>query len=185
MKAQALAAAAMVGLLALGACATPTPYQLQGAPGAAASGGYREVRIEPDRWRVTFSGNSLTSRETVETYLLYRSAELTVQTGYDWFAIAQRATSEHTRMIVNHDRHGVWGPGWGPSWRYRYRAGWWGWRTWDPMGPDPFFDVQQITAYEANAEIVMRHGAKPAGDADAFDARTVLTSLEGKIARPQ
>jgi hypothetical protein len=179
MKFQPLATAAVIALLTLGACATPTPYQPQGAPGAMVSGGYREVRIEPDRWRVTFSGNSLTSRERVETYLLYRSAELTVQTGYDWFATAQRATSEHTRVIVSHDPHGVWGPGWGPSWRYRDHAGWRGWRTWDPMGPDPFFDVQQIVAYEASAEIVMRHGA------DAFDARAVLASLEGKVARPQ
>ena len=32
-----------------------------------------------DRWKVSFSGNSLTDRNTVETYLLYRAAELTDQ----------------------------------------------------------------------------------------------------------
>jgi len=59
----------------LTACATPTPYQ-PNIRGQAASGGYSEVRIEPDRFRVNFAGNSLTSRETVEGYLLFRAAEL-------------------------------------------------------------------------------------------------------------
>ena len=48
---------------------------------------------EPDRWRVTFAGNSLTSRETVEAYLLFRASELSVQNGYDWFEIVDRHTN--------------------------------------------------------------------------------------------
>ena len=43
--------------------------------------GFSEQRIEDDRYRITFRGNSSTSRETVENSLLYRAAELTVQTG--------------------------------------------------------------------------------------------------------
>src|SRR5258706_15466739 len=66
--------------LGLAACETATPYQ-PNIRGQAASGGYSDVRIEPDRWRVTFSGNSMTSRETGEGYLLFRAAELTLQNG--------------------------------------------------------------------------------------------------------
>jgi hypothetical protein len=44
-----------------------------------ARAGYSDQQIESNRFRVSFAGNSLTARETVERYLLYRAAELTVQ----------------------------------------------------------------------------------------------------------
>ena len=71
----ALGACAIVGLAA---CQTATPSQ-PAAPGGRYSPGFSEFRIDESHWRVTFKGNSLTSRETVEKYLLYRSAELTAQ----------------------------------------------------------------------------------------------------------
>ena len=58
-----VASLALAGLLS--ACATATPYQ-PNLPGQAVSGGYSEQRVEANRFRVNFSGNSLTSRETVE-----------------------------------------------------------------------------------------------------------------------
>src|SRR5258705_13439005 len=78
-------------LLALAACETATPYQPQ-MRGNEVSGGYRDRQIEANRFRITFSGNSMTSRDTVETYLLYRAAELPLQHGYDWFEMADRQT---------------------------------------------------------------------------------------------
>ncbi|HVY89226.1 MAG TPA: hypothetical protein VG942_10185, partial [Hyphomonadaceae bacterium] len=86
-----IAAALAAGALALAACATPTPYQPLGAE-TGVSGGYSSQRIASDRYRVRFSGNNLTSRQTVENYLLYRAAELTAQEGYDWFAMNDRDT---------------------------------------------------------------------------------------------
>ena len=79
VKTWALIASAAV----LTACATATPYQP--AANADARNGFSEVQIESDRARISFDGNSLTDRETVETYLLYRAAELTKQKGYDYF----------------------------------------------------------------------------------------------------
>lgn len=73
----AVALAATAGLTA---CATPTPYQ-PAVRGQAVSGGFSDTRIEANRFQVNFAGNSLTSRETVERYLLYRAAELTVAQG--------------------------------------------------------------------------------------------------------
>ena len=74
--------------LLLAACAgKPTPYQ------AAQGGfGYSEQQTEENRYRVSFAGNSASSRQTVEDYLLYRAAELTVQTGHDWFQVFDRNT---------------------------------------------------------------------------------------------
>ena len=183
-------AAALVLAAGLAACATPTPYQ-PNIRGQATSGGYSEVRIEPERFRVTFSGTSLTSRETVEGYLLFRAAELTVQQGYDWFSIVDRQTDKTTRTYVDPDPfYRPWyGPSfgyWRPSWRYFGHG--YGWRTWDPFWGDPFWgdriDVRTVDRYEAFAEIVMHRGAKPAGDPRAFDARAVIDSLRPRIQYP-
>jgi len=59
-----------------------TPYQSSGI-----IGGYSEKQISPTVWRITFDGNGYTSRETVQTYWLYRAAELTLQKGYDSFEV--------------------------------------------------------------------------------------------------
>ena len=178
MKRLIIAAAAA---LTLAACGTATPYQPL-ARGSAVSGGYSEVQVEPNRFRVTFSGNSLTSRETVETYLLYRSAELTLAQGYDWFALADRYTNRDSETYADPiGYYGRFGGYWGPSWRY-YRGG--AWANWGPYGRDPFFDVHTVTSYEATAEIQMGHGAKPADDRHAFDAHAVTANLGPKIVRP-
>lgn len=174
----------------LAACATPTPYQ-PNVPGQQTSGGYSELRLEPNRFRVTFTGNSLTSRETVEAYLLFRAAELTTQQGYDWFSIVDRHTDRDARSYVEPDPlYRPWyGPGymwWRPSWRYYGRHG--GWHSWDPFWGDPFWadrvDVRTVERFEASAEIVMGKGAKPADDPRAFDARAVIDNLRPRIQYP-
>ncbi|MBN8529412.1 MAG: hypothetical protein J0M36_09265 [Caulobacterales bacterium] len=163
---------------ALSACATATPYQPMG-PGSRY--GYAEQRVEGDRYRVTFAGNSVTSREQVEMSLLLRAAELTTQSGYDWFSTANRATQRDSRYSADPfaPSYGGLYPVWSPYWRF-YSGGYWS--RWDPFwGRD--INVQRIDRYEASAEIVMGRGAKPAGDPDAFDAREVIENLRGRVAR--
>lgn len=181
IRPSSLAACVLAGTALLG-CATPTPYHAASLTDPAHADGYHELRLEPERWRVVFAGNSLTSRETVETYLLYRAAELTLDNGYDWFQAVERDTEAHV-TVTTREPSGAWGPGWEPHWRYAY-GGRAGWRPWDRHGLEPDFDVQQVTAYEAFAEIVMRRGAKTADDPRAFDARGIKASLEARIVRP-
>jgi hypothetical protein len=181
MKRLLLAAAAC---LALAACTTATPYQPYQPGGMSSSaGGFSEQRIGADRFRITFSGNSLTSRETVERYLLFRSAEVTLAEGYDWFSLADRHTDRKTRTII--DRHDPFGYDyWRPTWAY---LGYGRWVVLDPWGPRSFFDdaeVRRIDRYEASAEIFLGKGAKPAGDPSAFDAREVVKNLGPTIVRP-
>ncbi|MEO1361130.1 MAG: hypothetical protein AAFU81_12380, partial [Pseudomonadota bacterium] len=87
---------ALAALVVMGACATATPYQ------AALNGqkGYENQQIENNRWQISFAGNSLTERQTVETYLLYRAAELTSLEGYDYFRVIQRDTDEDRRIVA-------------------------------------------------------------------------------------
>jgi hypothetical protein len=177
------AAAALA--LVVSACATPTLYQP--ATASDTSNGYRDYRIEPDRYGVSFSGNSVTSRETVERYLLFRAAELTLDRGYDWFTMADRQTERKSRTYVDQPfSSGPYGY-WGPSWRYRGRGI--GWRTWDPFWGDPFWDnqidVHTVDRYEATAEIVLGRGPKPRDDRRVFDARSVIDNLRGSIRAPE
>jgi hypothetical protein len=184
MRRVLIAVTAVAALAGLSGCETATPYQPLKV-GSASAGGYSETKVEGDRWRVSFAGNSMTARETVETYLLYRAAELTVAQGDDWFETVERSTDKHSETDVDPmmGPYGPWGPGWRPYWRvyggFGWRGGYWG---------DPFWgegmDVRTIERYETTAEIIMHHGPKPTGDKHAFDAREVLSNLASKIVKP-
>ena len=166
--------AAVVGLMA--ACATATPYQA--APPGQSTYGFSEQQIENNRVRITFRGNTVTDRETVETYLLYRAAELTLQGGRDYFVVANRDTEEHSRLQST-------GPHYPSFWYdYRFFSPRHGWSPWyDPFWSD-YSSYREVTRYEAVAEIAMFSGRKPADDPNAFDAREVQANLQGRIVRP-
>jgi hypothetical protein len=180
----------VAGSLSLASCMTATPYQPASASGSVRNG-YSDEQIEENRFRVSFSGNSLTSRETVERYLLYRSAELTLQSGFDYFVLSNRDTEKKTQTYAT---PGIGGGGFGGPWGYwspywRYYSPRFGWRSWDPFWGDPFFDrnvdIRTVDRYEAMAEIVMGKGPKPADNIRAFDAREVKERLGPKIQMPQ
>lgn len=179
-------AAALASSVALAGCMTATPYQ----PATNSSrAGYWDEQIEADRFRVSFAGNSLTTRDTVERYLLFRAAELTLQRGFDHFVLVNRDTETRTETYRT---PGAFGPGpwgyWSPSWRY-YRPRFGGWRNYNPFWDDPFWsqrdwDYRTVRQYEAMAEIVTGRGPKPAGNVRAFDAREVVERLGPSIQLP-
>lgn len=176
--------APIAAALALTACTTATPYQPLGTRGA--SGGFAEQRIEANRYRVTFVGNDMTSRERVENYLLFRAAELTVANGFESFTIVRRDTERDvdTRVYDSGLRSSYYS-GWRPHWRYY--GGRYGWRSWDPWYGGPFWgdsiDVSTVERYEATAEIVMFRGAR--NDPSSFDARQVIGNLRPTIVVPK
>lgn len=170
MRMLVLAAAAV----ALTACATATPYQAA-APNERY--GFQEQRIENNRVRITFRGNTLTDRETVETYLLYRAAEVTLESGNDYFIVSDRDTEGHSRLQRDPlDSRFAF-----DYWYFSPRRGWSPW--YDPFWSEPA-SYREVTRYEAVAEIAMFDGAKPANDPNAFDAREVQANLAGRIVRP-
>lgn len=164
--------AVVVALAAmLSACVTATPYQ----PAQPRGFGYTEERLDQNRFRVTFRGNSLTTRETVEDYLLYRAAELTLQNGFSHFILVGRDTEAKTSYRYWVDQYG--GRGW-------FNHGFPGWRR--SMWDRPWaYDAQPVTTYSATAEIVLIKAARQDGEVRSFDAREVLVQVGPRVVRPE
>ena len=167
--AQAAIAVAFAALLS--ACVTPTPYQ----PAPPQGFGFTEERLDQNRYRVSFRGNSLTPRETVEDYLLYRSAELALQNGFDHFIMVGRDTEAKTSYRYWVDSYG------GRGWFYH---GFPGWRH-GPWDRPWAYDVQPVTTYSATAEILFIKGPREDGEVRAFDAREVLVQVGPRVVRPE
>jgi len=191
---KAIVAALAASTLMVAGCATETTYRPATGQGFSRTG-YSDRQIEPGRVLVSFAGNSVTSRDTVERYLFFRAAELTLQSGYDYFVMADRDTNLQSRTYSTGGGfgggfgYGGFGGYWGPSWRY-HGAGF-GWRSWDPFlggGFGPWgndFDVRTIDRYEATAEIVMRKGPIPRDNIRAFDARKVVDTIGPSVILPK
>jgi len=64
-----------------------TAYQPDGI-----SGGYSDKVLTGNTVQVTFRGNRLTPPETVHSFLLRRCAEVTLQDGYNYFAVVHEET---------------------------------------------------------------------------------------------
>ena len=80
MKRQ-MAVAALAMLFAVG-CATQ-----YGSYDQSITGGYSEVRLTPNSWRVLVEGNGFTERGEVEQFLMRRAAELTLEEGKRYFVL--------------------------------------------------------------------------------------------------
>jgi hypothetical protein len=178
-------------------CATETTYRPATGQGFNRTG-FSERQIEANRFLVSFAGNTVTSRDTVERYLFFRAAELTLQNGYDYFVMADRDTDRQSRTYAT---PGPYGPGfgwggfggyWGPSWRAYGRG--YGWRNWGGgwggfggwgggWGND--FDIQTVDRFEATAEIVMRKGPIPRDNIRAFNAREVVDKIGPTVVLPK
>ena len=159
-------------LVCLAGCMTPTPYapRLEGE-----RTGYTDRSLTQNRYRVTFAGNSATPRETVETYLLLRAAEVTRAAGYSNFVFDTRNTkANHTYDTV------PYGPP-DPYFGGRRGFGYWGGYG---FAYDPMVDVVVHTNYDAYAEIVLLTPDQAAKEPRALSAAEVISRI-GPEAAPK
>ena len=196
--------------LTLVACATATPYQPASEPGGF--DGFSQQLIENDRARITFGGNSLTNRDTVENYLLYRAAEMAVERGFETFTLQERNVEASSRRQLSPGLYGggfdsyfgysFYRPsfGWSQSYAFSRFGGFRSARGFGRRGfgrrgfggagfygsYDPFFNdynVREITKYRATAEV--KFGRNTASNDDkTFNAREVLQNLSSTIQFP-
>jgi hypothetical protein len=86
-----LAAFAAAGL----AACTSAPTTVYAPISTTTSGtGYEDIRIENDRWRVSFTGAGAVSEAEVERLALRRAGQVALQNGYEWFEVVDRRFSQ-------------------------------------------------------------------------------------------
>jgi hypothetical protein len=151
--------------LSLAACASePTPYQ------PATDGyGYTQQQVESNRYRITFAGNGDTPLDTVRNYMLYRAAEVTLESGHDYFVVADQNTESTTTYRGTGSSPFGFGTG------FRGGSGF-------GFGVSTF-SAYPDDSYTAWADIIVGKGAKPADDLNAYDARDVLARLDPSVTR--
>lgn len=172
MQYEKMTVAAAMALI-LSGCATSTPYQAL----VPTRGGYSEQKLGEDRYRIVFAGNTRTSAEQVEAYLLRRAAELTLARGYDWFRVSRQRTEGDIRTIQTR---------YGPM-RVSKGAGSKSWDNYGSFYTRPGLKLltpiwRRISsgtgdALEASAEIVLGRGTAPQAEG-VFDARRVLPAAK-------
>ncbi len=152
-------------VLALAACtSSPTPYRA-----LTDNFGYSDQQLESNRYRVSFTGNPATSRDTVQDYALYRAAELTLASGNDYFKVVSRNTDARS------------GGGGGPNIGVGVGGGSGGLG----IGLSSILGGGGYSEnYTVSMDILTFHGAKPPDDRDAYDAHEVLQRLQPTIQSP-
>lgn len=117
--------------------------------------GYSETQLDVNRLRVSFAGEAGTERETVETNLLFRAAEITLQRGYDYFVVVDHAVDAKTESQ----------------------------RKGPPLPPFLPKRTEESTRFTSMSEILLYKGARPADQPSAYDARVLQTNLQWQIVR--
>jgi hypothetical protein len=176
--ARAIPLTLIAGLLA--GCMTPSPYapRLEGR-----QTGYTDRALTQTRYRVTFTGNTVTPRETVESFLLLRAAEVTRAAGYTNFVFDTRNTRTNTSVQTI-----PYGPPpdpfWGGYYGRRGLGGFGGWGGWG-FAYEPAVDVVVRTNYEAYAEIVLLTPEQAAKEPRSLNAGEVITHIGPDAAPPK
>ncbi len=149
-------------ILLTGCVSSLPPYR----PFANGSG-YQEHQIEKNRYAVSFVGNSSMTAESTENYLIYRAAELTSTTGYDYFVMHDKNTKQKSRYRYYPYSNGRFG--YYNSWGY----GHYHYDYYDYCCPYAW--------YEVGAEILMYEGDKPKDNLNAYGSQEVLEYLGPNI----
>lgn len=165
MSAKIKVCALLVGVSLLAACVTATPYRQAEHDHDY---GYQEQKIEQNRYRISFAGNSSTNRQTVENYLLFRAAELTLENGKDYFVVVTSDTEKNTEQhatVVGAPRFTY---GYGHHYGHGYHH-----------GLSVGFNIFQTSYsdYEAFGVVILKSGEKPADNHNAYNAREVVENL--------
>lgn len=168
---------AILAAASLAACATPTPFE----PLDRSGYGFADQKIEENRYRISFRGNSLTTKEQVEAALLLRAAEVTLEAGYDHFIVVSDDTEVERNVRVSDlgPRYGAFGYSYFGPFPYYTRGYPWGFAPWGVTD----VEVRESQKYAAIAYIVLGRGPKPKDKLTAYDAREVKKNLSDAVYR--
>ncbi len=159
-----LATSAFAALLSLTfhGC-TPTSYH------ATSKGtGYIDRKLDEDRYQVSYTANAMTSRQKVKHYLLYRAAEITLDSGNKKFVVLEQHPGRGRLEGVKYrdeskpyefEHHHLWFEDQNVSQEYSTT-------TYKPL-----------SQYTATATFQSFSGEEPPEDGKVFDARELIELL--------
>jgi hypothetical protein len=147
-----------------------------------ADGRFASTEVGAGRFELTYSGEQFGSRDTVESYLLYRAAVLARKNRATSFLLlylpGEGGPSVHPALPKRPS-----GPNyghWQPHWNY-YVTGT-GWQPWRPEWGAAFWadeiDLARVQSYEAHAIIELLKDDRPREDQPVFNVNDVITHLE-------
>lgn len=145
--------------------------------------GYSDAKLDERIYRVNFKGNSITSRETVERYLMYRVAQLTLEEGFSHFKILSRDNKTITNLDSDYRSLVFAGPyitGYYGFNNYRYPYYSYGY-PWS-YGFNTRFDTRR--RYESIAYVKMFNKSS-SKDKEIQQADLVIKFLQDKIKFPE
>jgi len=166
---------AYTALFILGACASGPAY----SPAASANAvGYADQRIEDNRWRVTFRGDSKMSSAQVQDYALMRAAQLTLENGGDWFEVITADTDADAKRRYSTETD------YQTQYVVQQSCGLLGCtnRLVPVLARTKTDVVETRTIFEHAIEIRVGKGAKPAGAPNAYDAQDTFSTLRARLA---
>lgn len=155
--------AAMLAISLLAGCVTSTApdYRPRLAGGTV---GYSDWQLSPNRYRVSFSGSTASTRDDVERYLLRRAAEVTLGSGYTHFVLSIRDTERDAKFYGNNDFYDPY------SYYYPYRSWYWNYPYWN--------EGWLRTTYSAYDDIMMLTPEEARRFPEAIEALTLLQRLQ-------
>ncbi|MGA4579833.1 CC0125/CC1285 family lipoprotein [Limisphaera sp. VF-2] len=159
MKSVASFAACLGCLLGLLGCATP--YQR-----ANLLGGYTDVALAPDTFRVSFAGNAYTSSRRAYEYALLRAAEVVAMNGFRYFCIVKAKEDSYVSTTVT--------PGYSQTTGYiSNTSGGQAQVNVETMHIPP----QVVTSSKPEVTLVVKAFQNKPDDHDVFDAPFLIQSL--------
>ena len=172
----------LVFCLILIGCATPTPYGPMTKSFGSGSGGYTDSRLDANTVRVSFKSNPYNSSDKIQDYFLYRSAELTLEYGYDYFVVLNNKFNQKYKTIstpgeyktttVYKDEHEHEHPSYFKHASPQTNTH----TTYTPA------TTEVVEAYRlVTGTIKMFNGQKPVGNTDAYDAKEIKKFLGPSI----
>jgi hypothetical protein len=163
----------LAAALALSACASTPTY----TPAASAtSAGYSETQIESNRYFVTYRAGGAADASLIQDYALLRAADLTLQSGHDWFWVDRRNVDQNETRSS------------GPSLGVGIGTSSGGYRSGTSVGVGINFPIgsgqRTQTARSATLEVRFGDGVKPDAE-NAYDAREVSANLRARLQAPR
>ncbi|WP_423946099.1 CC0125/CC1285 family lipoprotein [Candidatus Binatus sp.] len=160
--------AAALAISALSSCATP--YQAKGF-----RGGYSDIRIDSNTSMVSYRANAYTDRQTVQSYLLYRCAQVTVGDGYDYFVLTSGDTEARHGAISTPSTYSS------TTTASAFASGNSAFGNAQTFGTVNPGQTITYTKYVASAVIRMFKGKRPPDDPLAYDAHEVIQYMRPNI----